>query len=146
MTRQSASAGTAPTGRASRVLVRVARSPGSADRNCRQRAGFRVARGYRPASEYESIVRQSVGTDASFSLRVETVDVDAYWGYWLDGVGENVRLRLNLRHAQFTKVGADSSRSTRFLGDTPQSGQLHRSRPQVNVPWVRLLSVHAAAQ
>jgi len=55
----------------------------------------------------ERAVRALAETDAAYTLEITTADVDAYWSYWsyrLDGTGQNVRLRFNLRNAAFTKV------------------------------------------
>src|SRR5262249_46427267 len=56
------------------------------------------------AKLYEPVVREATGATAEYHLVVETADVDAYWEYWLDGVGEHARLRLNMRKASFTDV------------------------------------------
>ncbi|NED49886.1 hypothetical protein G3I24_03020, partial [Micromonospora aurantiaca] len=58
------------------------------------------------ADDYEQAVRQATGSTAPFNLTIQTTEVDAYWAYWLDGAGDKVRLRLNLRRASFTKVAA----------------------------------------
>jgi hypothetical protein len=48
------------------------------------------------AAELEPAVREATGSTAPYRLTVETSEVDAYWAYWLDGAGQDVRLRLNL--------------------------------------------------
>nr|WP_241841817.1 hypothetical protein [Pseudofrankia sp. BMG5.36] len=70
------------------------------------------------ASEAEPAVRVLADTDAPYALEITTADVDAYWSYWLDGTGQNVRLRFNLRNATFTKARIPSSPYTRS-SDTP---------------------------
>jgi hypothetical protein len=98
------------------------------------------------ATELEPAVRNVVGSDAPYSLTVETVDIDAYWAYWLDGIGENARLRLNLRHAQFTEVQARQFALHEILGHALQAASYTARAAKDDVPWVRLLSVHAPQQ
>lgn len=98
------------------------------------------------AHEWEPRVRALTGSAADFQLSVETVDVDAYWSYWLDGAGQDVRLRLNLRHADFTAVRARQFALHEVLGHGLQYASLSaRGRSEV-VPWVRLLAVTAPHQ
>jgi hypothetical protein len=98
------------------------------------------------ATELEPLVRRLSGTDAPFSLSIETTDVDAYWAYWLDGAGENARLRLNLRRARFTRVLARQFALHEVLGHALQGASLAARCAKEEVPWVRLLSVHAPQQ
>ena len=98
------------------------------------------------ADRYESVVREATGTDATYELSIETTDVDAYWGYWLTGAGHRVRLRLNLRMARFTEVGARLFALHEVLGHGLQSASLAAQCAREDVPWVRLLSVHAPHQ
>jgi hypothetical protein len=98
------------------------------------------------AADLEPAVREAVGSTAPYSLAIETVDVDAYWAYWLDGAGENARLRLNLRHAQFTEAQARVFALHEILGHALQSASYSARAATGEVPWVRLLSVHAPYQ
>ena len=68
------------------------------------------------------------------------------WSYWLDGAGQRVRLRLNLRNARFTEVGARQFALHEVLGHGLQSASLTAWCATDEVPWVRLLSVHAPHQ
>jgi hypothetical protein len=98
------------------------------------------------ASQYETAVRQVTGTDAPYELTIETTDVDAYWTYWLDGAGQQVRLRLNLRDARFSAVGARQFALHEILGHGLQGASFAARCAREDVPWVRLLSVHASQQ
>jgi hypothetical protein len=100
----------------------------------------------REAAELEPMVRKLVDTDAPFNLNIEAANLDVYWGYWLDGSGTDARLRLNLRHAQFTEIQARVFALHEVLGHALK-GASYAARCAVDdVPWVRLLSVHAHQQ
>ncbi|KAB2347977.1 hypothetical protein [Actinomadura rudentiformis] len=96
--------------------------------------------------DYERAVRQVTGSDATFELTIETTEVDAYWAYWLDGAGHRVRLRLNLRNASFTKVAARQFALHEVLGHGLQGASWSARCAPEDVPWVRLMSVHAPQQ
>jgi hypothetical protein len=98
------------------------------------------------ATELEPMVRKLTGTDAPFSLTIESANVDAYWGYWLDGIGPNARLRLNVRTAQFTEVQARVFALHEILGHALKGASYAARCAAADVPWVRLLSVHAPQQ
>jgi hypothetical protein len=98
------------------------------------------------ATDLEPAVRQLVGTSATYVLDIEATKVDAYWAYWLDGAGERVRLRLNLKNAAFTRVRARQFALHEVLGHGLQSASLADRCQREDVPWVRLLSVHAPHQ
>jgi hypothetical protein len=100
----------------------------------------------RATDEYAPAVRALVDTTAPFELAIETVNIDAYWAYWLDGAGSNARLRLNLRHARFTEVIARQFALHEVLGHALQGASMFARASQEDVPWVRLLSVHAPQQ
>ncbi|WP_308165860.1 hypothetical protein [Actinomadura sp. NEAU-AAG7] len=100
----------------------------------------------RQASDrFEPAVRKATGSTAPFELHIETADVDAYWAYWLDGAGNSVRLRLNLRNAVFTEVGARRFAFHEVLGHGLQSSSWTET-VKGSVPWVPLMSVHALQQ
>src|SRR5256885_116674 len=98
----------------------------------------------RAAADLEPLVRSLAGTDAPFRLSIETTDVDAYWGYWLDGAGADARLRLNLRRARFTAVLARQFALHEVLGHALQYASI--SATCADAPWVRLMSVHTPEQ
>ena len=98
------------------------------------------------AADYEQAVRQATGSTAPFNLTIETTEVDAYWAYWLDGAGDKVRLRLNLRRASFTKVAARQFALHEVLGHGLQGASWSARAAAEDVPWVRLMSVHAPQQ
>ncbi|MDT4989429.1 MAG: hypothetical protein QOI74_3523 [Micromonosporaceae bacterium] len=98
------------------------------------------------ADQLEPPVRALTGTTAPYTLTVESVDVDAYWGFWLDGAGSVARLRLNLRHARFTALRARQFALHEVLGHALQSASYADRCAVEEVPWVRLLSVHAPQQ
>jgi hypothetical protein len=99
------------------------------------------ARGLEPA------VRQITGTKAPYNLTVETTSVNAYWAYWTDGRGPDVRVRLNMKHAQFTKVQVRQFALHEVLGHGLQGASYaQRCLSGEDVPWVRLMSVHAQQQ
>lgn len=98
------------------------------------------------ARELEDDVRHLADTDAPFNLTVEHVDLDAYWAYWLDGAGADVRLRINARNASFTEVQACQFALHEVLGHGLQCATYAQRCQQHEVPWVRMTSVHAQQQ
>jgi len=98
------------------------------------------------AVELEPALRELARTSARYVLEVEKTHVDAYWSYWLDGAGERVRLRLNLQNAAFTKVRARQFALHEVLGHGLQSASFADRCRREDVPWVRLMSVHAQHQ
>lgn len=98
------------------------------------------------ARELEADVRQFVNSDAPFNLSIEHVDLDVYWAYWLDGAGANVRMRINARRANFTDVQARQFALHEILGHGLQCASYAQSCQQLDVPWVRVTSVHAQQQ
>jgi hypothetical protein len=100
----------------------------------------------RAVAELEPAVRRLTGANATYELAIEAADVDAYWSYWLDGVAQYVRLRLNVRRAQFTMTQVRQFALHEVLGHALQSACLAERCVREEVPWVRLLSVHAPHQ
>jgi hypothetical protein len=98
------------------------------------------------AEEYEPAVRRVTGSGAPYDLTIEKASVDAYWVYWLDGAGQQVRLRLNMRNATFTKVQARQFALHEVLGHGLQSASIAVRCATEDVPWVRLSSVHGPQQ
>jgi hypothetical protein len=98
------------------------------------------------ADDLEPRVRELTGATAPYQLRIETVDIDAYWAYWLDGAGSDVRVRFNLRKARFTKASAVVFALHEILGHGLQSASFSQYCNRHDVPWVRLSSVHAQPQ
>lgn len=98
------------------------------------------------ATEYEAAVRQATGTDAPYELTIETADVDEYWAYWLDGAGQQVRLRLNMRNARFTRVEGRQFALHEVLGHGLQNASYAARCAREAVPWVRMTSIHALHQ
>jgi hypothetical protein len=98
------------------------------------------------AADYEPAVRDAVASTAPFELTIETAHVDAYWAYWLDGAGHQVRLRLNLRNATFTKVAARQFALHEVLGHGLQGASWAARSATEDVPWVRMSSVHTQQQ
>src|SRR5690242_5784608 len=90
---------------------------------------------------------RAAGTSAPFTLRVETTNLNAYWAYWTDGTGQDVRVRLNMKQAQFTKVLARQFALHEVLGHGLK-GASYAQECAINesIPWVRLLSVHTQQQ
>lgn len=100
----------------------------------------------RHAAELEAPVRSLVDSDAPFRVRVEHVDLDVYWAYWLDGSGADVRLRINSRTASFTDVQARQFALHELLGHGLQCASYSAHCRAHEVPWVRMTSVHAQQQ
>jgi hypothetical protein len=96
--------------------------------------------------EFAPAVRALTGAEAEYDLTVETVRADAYWKCWLDGHGRSVRLRLNTRHGAFTRVDARRYALHEILGHALQSVSWTERCEHEDVPWVRLLAVHAPQQ
>jgi hypothetical protein len=95
------------------------------------------------ADELEPRVRAVTGASARFSLDIVAVDEDAYWSYWLDGAGEQIRLRINLRRARFTRVRVRQFALHEVLGHALSCACYASGSRADSVPWVRTLSVHA---
>jgi len=98
------------------------------------------------AKNLEPLVRAASGTSADFELSIETVDIPAYWAYWLDGSGKNVRLRINERNARFTPVQARQFALHEVLGHGLQCASFTHECATADVSWVRVTSVHAQQQ
>jgi len=98
------------------------------------------------SERFEPSVREFAATSAKFDLTVAQVELDEYWGYWIDGVGKDVRLRLNLRNARFTAVTARIFALHEILGHGLQYAGLAEEYAPKHDDWVRLLSVHALYQ
>ena len=98
------------------------------------------------AAEYEPAVREATGTDAAFELTIESADVDEYWAYWLDGAGQQVRLRLNTRTARFTRFEGRQFALHEVLGHGLQNASYAARCASETVPWVRMASIHALHQ
>lgn len=98
------------------------------------------------AERFEPRIRSATGSAAEYRLSIEVANIDAYWSYWLDGAGDSVRLRLNLRNARFTEVRARQFALHEVLGHGLQSASYSAHCEQEEVPWIRLLSVHAPNQ
>ena len=98
------------------------------------------------AAELEPVVRSMTEADSTYDLSIEVVDEDAYWSYWLDGAGQRIRLRINTRKAQFTKVRARQFALHEILGHALQCASYAVRCGVEDVPWVRVLSVHAPKQ
>ncbi|MCD5313414.1 hypothetical protein [Kineosporia babensis] len=99
------------------------------------------------ARSLEPVVRELVRSTAKYSVRVQPDDVDDFWAYWLDGAGQDVRLRINQRYATFTMVQVRQFALHELLGHALQ----YASYTQVcaedpDVPWVRLMSVNLPYQ
>jgi hypothetical protein len=98
------------------------------------------------ATELEADVRRIVDSSAPFDLRIEIVDVDAYWAYWLDGRGSSVRMRINSRRARFTKIQAKQFALHEILGHGLQGASYSDHCAKTDVPWIRMTSVHCQQQ
>ena len=98
------------------------------------------------AAAAEPAVRALAGTDARYEVRIEVVEVDDYWAYWLDGAGSQVRLRFNLRHARFTESRLRQFALHELLGHALQSASYAARAADGDVPWLRLLSTNLPYQ
>ena len=99
------------------------------------------------ARDLEQAVREATGTSAPFNLRVETTNLNVYWAYWTDGIGQDIRVRLNMKQAQFTKVLARQFALHEVLGHGLKGASYTQEcAANESVPWVRLLSVHTQQQ
>ncbi len=98
------------------------------------------------ALRYEPVVRELTGATAPYELTIETTTVNAYWAFWTDGSGPDVRLRLNLKEARFTEAHARQFALHEILGHGLQGASYAQRCAAGPVPWVRLLSVHAPQQ
>jgi hypothetical protein len=98
------------------------------------------------ASKYESSIRRLVSTDAGFNLTIEEVEVDAYWSYWLDGAGQDTRLRINKSKASFSRLDAYRFALHEILGHALQYSSLTARAGADTVEWPRILAVHCPHQ
>jgi hypothetical protein len=98
------------------------------------------------ARDLEPAVREVTGATAPYRLTVETTTLDVYWAYWTDGVGRDLRVRLNLKQAQFTKVQARQFALHEVLGHGLQGASYAQRCATESVPWVRIMSVHTQQQ
>lgn len=92
-------------------------------------------------------VRRITGTTADFHLAIEVVEVDAYWMYWVDGVRDRARLRLNRRNAAtFTPVRIRQFALHEILGHALQCASFYATCLKGPVEWLRKLSVFGKYQ
>ncbi|MCX4094314.1 hypothetical protein [Nocardia sp. alder85J] len=98
------------------------------------------------AADLEPAVRAATKSVASYDLSIESVDIDAYWSYWLDGAGQKVRLRINHRNSRFTRVAARQFALHEILGHALQFATIAARCASEDVPWIRLCSVHSPSQ
>ena len=98
------------------------------------------------AADLEPSVRTATGSTADYDLTIESVDIDAYWSYWLDGAGQQPRLRINHRNARFTRVAARQFALHEILGHALQFASISAHCAQEDVHWIRLFSVHSPNQ
>lgn len=98
------------------------------------------------ARDLEPTVRQATGSSAPYRLTVESTQLNVYWAYWTDGVGQDVRVRLNMKQAQFTEVQARQFALHEVLGHGLQGASYAQRCTTEPVPWVRILSVHTQQQ
>lgn len=103
-----------------------------------------VIRGF--AGKHEQAVRSLTGAGADFELDVETVSLDAYWSYWLDGEGRRARLRINARTAAFTQLDAYRFALHEVLGHALQYANLTEIAESCDVGWPRQLAIHCPHQ
>ena len=103
-----------------------------------------VIRAY--ATKLEPAVRALTGSTAPFNLTIEHVDIAAYWAYWLDGAGSNVRMRIDVKNATFTDVEARQFALHEILGHGLQCASFSERCSNEDVPWIRLTSVHSQQQ
>ena len=97
--------------------------------------------------ELDSAVREITAASAPFNLRVEPTNLNVHRVYWTDGVGQDVRVRLNLKQAQFTSVLVRQFALHEVLGHGLKAASYAQEcATNESVPWVRLLSVHAQQQ
>ena len=98
------------------------------------------------ARDLEPAVRAASGASAPYRLTVETTKLNVYWAYWTDGVGQDVRVRLNMKQARFTKVQARQFALHEVLGHGLQGASYAQRCAAEPVPWVRIMSVHTQQQ
>ena len=103
-----------------------------------------VIRGY--AAKHEQAVRLLTGATADFELDVETVHLDAYWSYWLDGEGRRARLRVNAQTASFTELDAYRFALHEVLGHALQYANLTATAESTDTAWPRQLAIHCPHQ
>jgi hypothetical protein len=106
------------------------------------------ARAFLPhvARSLEPAVRTLTGTNASYTLTIETTEIDDYWSYWLDGAGHDVRLRLNTRHATFTEVRLRQFAAHEILGHALQYTTYTHHGEHGHPPTVNVLGTHLPYQ
>jgi hypothetical protein len=55
---------------------------------------------------HKSFLWQQVQSEVDFPVKIETVDVDAYWWCWVDTWQQQFRLRINTKHGNYTPTKA----------------------------------------
>lgn len=98
------------------------------------------------AAQVEPSLRELTGTTAPFTVRIEIVDVDDYWAYWLDGAGSTARLRFNTRQAVFTDTRLQQFAQHELLGHALQCASYAHVAAHEDVEWVRTFTVHLPYQ
>lgn len=98
------------------------------------------------AAKVEPAVRALTGATAPYHVKIEIVEVDDYWSYWLDGAGSTARLRFNLRHARFTDARLRTFALHELLGHALQCASFAQTAARREVPWVRTFAVQTGYQ
>ncbi len=86
-------------------------------------------------------VRDMTGTSAEYELSIELVNIDAYWAYWVDGVRNQARLKLNRKNASFTPARVRQFAAHEILGHALQCASFYATCTQGPVNWLRKFSV-----
>ncbi len=97
------------------------------------------------AAEAEPAFRALTGSTSVYNVKIEIHDVDDYWAYWVDGAGNDVRLRFNTRQATFTEVRLRHFVLHEILGHGLQCAT-YADKATDDVDWVRLSSVNLPYQ
>jgi hypothetical protein len=97
-------------------------------------------------TKYEPAMRDLTGTTAHFDLTVDSVRLNAYWAYWLDGAGYKPRMRINLTNATFGRRDAYRFALHEVLGHALQYASLTAQAETNDVDWLRLLAIHSNHQ
>ena len=79
-----------------------------------------------------------------FDVTFESVDVDAYWSYWVDGAGLQYRLRFNRSNRAYGRSEVTQFVLHELLGHCGQASKWYNAPGLSN--FARLLSVHTYEQ
>lgn len=95
----------------------------------------------------KNLFHNEFGLDFDFDLKFEFVDVDAYWSYWIDGTGNQYRLRFNRSDRQYLQSEITQFCLHELIAHCGQASSWRKNIIAKKLPhFAGLLSIHSCEQ